>query len=364
MRTIVARLAKSVMVLWMAVWMIVGGEAALAQGGEEAEVERVVIDLVRAARNNDIHLLYDYMLPESRDMMPRQAFVTWYEEQGVAVPTGTPQIDSISFEDGEYELTGTGYENIAFVEYTVPTADGDESRELRMASDGVTWRWFLDVSEEALDEAAENAEFTVGYETLYQSELYQQLDMFWAQVLADEGVPYRSPIDMVGVHVFPLETHCGVMNQEEMRNNAFYCGWDETIYYDPVFREAVISEFGPYAWDFAIAHEWAHHVQNVLGHFRSLDPELYGGAYTIEHELQADCIAAVFTQDVRSRGMIRNRDVRSAEEFIPYLGDAEGTAWDEAGAHGRGEQRVEAFWLGYEDGLRGCYVDFDRARTE
>jgi predicted metalloprotease len=367
MRSTFARLAKTVIVLWMAMWMTAGGQVALAQDGlaqdidEEAEVERVVIDLVRAEANGDIHLLYDYMLPESRDLVPRQAFVTWYAEQGFPVPTGAPEIDSITFDDVEYELTGTDYENVAFVEFTVPTADGEESRELRLWSDDVTWRWFLDVPEDVADEIIQGAVFTVEYNSLYQTELYQQLDMFWAQVFADHGVPYRSPIDLVGLNVFPVETGCGVMEESDIRNNAVYCGFDETMYYDPIFRQQVIDEHGPYAWEFAIAHEWAHHIQNVLGYFRSADPELYGGAYTIEHELQADCIAAVFTQDLFSRGIIRNRDVRSAQSIMPTLGDSAGTQWDKEGAHGNGEQRLEAFWIGYEDGLRGCYVNFDRA---
>lgn len=365
MRTPLIRLAATAMAFWMAILTVASApfSAVAAQQDEAAQVERVVIDLVRAEMNGDYNLLYDYMAPESRDMVPRQAFVQWYTEEEFPVPTGVPEIGAIDFDDGEYETTGTDYDNIAYVEYSVPV-EGDEvdERQLSLVSDGVTWRWFLQLPEEDIDEIAqEEAAFTVDYETLYQTEIYRQLDLFWAQVFADYGAEYRSPIDLVGVYVFPLKvpSFCGgELVEEEFQNNAMYCGIDETIYYDPYFRDRLVEEFGEYAWHFVIAHEWAHHIENLVGQFVTDDPEIYGGVYTIENELQADCLAAIFIQDVSARGLLRNRDRKGIENLATdLLGDPDGTPWDEPGAHGTPEQRVEAFWLGYNDGLRGCYID-------
>lgn len=361
MRTSFGRLASSAMALWMVVLLVTGGSAAAGQQDETAQVERVVIDLVRAEQNGDYNLIYDYMAPESRELVPRHAFINWYAEQDREVPSAAPEIDAIEFEDGEYETTGTDYDDLAFVEFTVPLEDGDEEqREMMLASDGVTWRWFLTMPEDEVDEIAEEgAEFTVEYESLFQTEIYRQLDLFWAQIFADHGAPYRSPIDMVGVNVYPLRIPCGgELGKEELQGAAAaYCGLDETIYFDIDFRDWFIGEFGEYAWSHVIAHEWGHHIQKVLNIFTSMDPEIYGGAYSIEHELQADCLAAVFTQDVRARDQIRNRDVLTIEDLSVWIGDAEDLSWDRDGAHGTSEQRVESFWLGYEDGLRGCYVD-------
>lgn len=361
MRTSFARLASIAMSLWMAVLVVTGVPTASAtsQQDETAQVERVVIDLIRAEQNGDYNLLYDYMAPESREMLPRQAFLNWYTEQEFPVPAGVPEIESVEFEGGEYEATGSDYDNLAYVEYTVPVeGDDTESREMLLASDGVTWRWFFNMPEDDIEELAENAEFTVEYESMFQTDIFRQLDMFWAQIFADHGAPYRSPIDMVGVDVYPVKTSCGELDKETVQGMAaLYCGLDETIYFDIDFREWFIGEFDEYGWYHVVAHEWGHHIQNVLGLFTSMDPELYGGAYTIEHELQADCLAAIFTQDVHARGMIRNRDVRGVEELAAWTGDAEDTPWDRQGAHGTPEQRVEAFWLGYDDGLRGCYVN-------
>jgi predicted metalloprotease len=357
MRTSFVRLASIMMAFWMAVLLV---PAVVAQQGDTAQVERVVIDLVRAEGNGDYSLLYDYMAPESRDLVPRQAFVSWSLAQDRPLPAAPPEVISIDFADGEYETTGTDYENLASVELAVTLDTGDvETREMLLVSDGLTWRWFLDLPEDEIDDIVEEvSDFTVEYETLYRTEMYQQLDLFWAQVFADYGAPYRSPIDMVAVNVYPTRTACGEFDKEGLQNSgAIYCGLDETIYFDMELRDWFYEEFGEYGWHQVIAHEWGHHIQKVAGLFTSMDPELYGGAYTIEHELQADCLAAMFTQDLRARGLIRNRDVSNAEGLTEWIGDMEGTPWDEANAHGTSEQRVEAFWLGYDDGLRGCYVN-------
>lgn len=357
MRTLAFRLVSVILAVWLLMVSLPGLTRAAAQTeADRARIERVVIDLTRAEQNGDLGVLYDYMLPESRYLMSRQAFVNWYREQDQPVPAGEPAIESIEMTGDVYEHTGTEYEDMAIVAYTVPVEGSDrpESRELVLWNDGVTWRWFFDPALEIPDDPT----FTVDYESPYSSDIYRQLDTFWAQVFADHGAEYRSPVDLVGVRVYPLETACGVMDQEEVQGSgALYCGWDETMYYDPEFREWLIGQYGEYAWHHVIGHEWGHHIQNVIGNFTSIDPELYGGSYTIEHELQADCLAAVFTQDAYARGTIDVDAVFEAEDVTAWVGDPAGTPWDEAGAHGTSEQRVESFWLGFDDGLRGCYVN-------
>lgn len=360
MRTRFTRILTSAIMGWLTLVLAMGVQPLAAQSGDPAAgVERMVIDLVRAEQNGDLDRLYDYMAPESRNMVPRQAFMTWWQDRDASLPTGAPTIESVDVRDGVYALTGTEYDDMARVEFTVPVEGSDEPefRELTLANDGVTWRWFLEASERETERLREDAEFTVEYESIYSSDLYRYLDTFWAQIFADNGAEYRAPVDMVGVRQFPVETACGVMEEEEfLMMGPFYCGWDETIYYAPEFREWFEDGFGTYAWDFVVAHEWAHHVQNVLGLFTSHDPELYGGSYTIEHELQADCLAGVFTQDAYARGNIKGADVFDAEDATAFVGDPKGTRWDEGGAHGSSAQRVQSFWLGFDDGLRGCYV--------
>ncbi len=119
----------------------------------------------------------------------------------------------------------------------------------------------------------------------------------------------------------------------------------------------MIDFTGPYGWDHIIAHEWGHHIQDLLGIDASRNPELDDGYYVIELELMADCLAGVYAQDATARGTIEEDEVDDAETITEASGDLPETAFDDERAHGTGEQRVEAFFTGYEDGLIGCNLD-------
>src|SRR5699024_7538828 len=140
-----------------------------------------------------------------------------------------------------------------------------------------------------------------------------QMDMYWAQVFANAGLNYHPPTDMVGIRVDAQQTGCGLEDEIELMG-VYYCTRDQTIYYDPGFRDDIVDQFGEYAWNHIMAHEWGHHIQSLLGLYTTRDPELHGGMYTIESELQADCLAGIFSQDARARGIIRNRDLNGAIE--------------------------------------------------
>lgn len=332
---------------------------AQAPGDEEAAVVRTVVDLLRAEGEGELDRLYDLMAPESRAIIPRQAFVNWYSAEERMVPAAEPEIESITFDDWESDVTGDEYDDVAFVEYSVEVQAGREedvrSSEMILWNDGQAWRWFFTgMDDDAEDVAAEDA-WTVDYETPYQTEMYRNIDMYWAQIFDNAGLAYRPPVDMVGVLVEPTHTGCGIENDiTEMA--VYYCTLDETIYYDPAFRDMLVENIGDYAWEHVIAHEWGHHVQNLLGLTTSMDPELEGGQYTIEHELQADCLAGMFGQDARARGIIRRADIREAVDVTAIAGDETGTSWDDPSAHGTAAQREQSFWLGYDDGFRGCHI--------
>jgi predicted metalloprotease len=350
--------------LWLIVAAVFGASPVIAAQSEdeEEEVVRTVIDLLRLEGEGDLDRLYDAMAPESRGIIPRQAFVNWYSDEDRMLPADEPEIESITFDDWESDATGDEYEDVAFVEYSVEVeADRDEdvrSSEMILWNDGQVWRWFFAGMEDDPEDVAEEDEWTVDYETPYQTEMYQNLDMFWAQIFDNAGLAYHPPVDMVGVLVEPTRTGCGVEN-DITQMAVYYCTLDETIYYDPAFRDAMVENIGDYAWEHVIAHEWGHHVQNLLGFTTSMDPELEGGQYTIEHELQADCLAGMFGQDARARGLIRSRDLNEAIDITGIAGDAAGTSWDDPSAHGSAEQREESFWIGYDDGFRGCHIRLD-----
>lgn len=355
----------------LGVWMLLGplflaGPLSAQTAADEATIERAIIDIFRAASERDADTLYDLLAIESRLAIPRQAFRAWIEDESLLIATESPDIRRISFEPWESELTGIEYEDVAIVSYRVPIASATEEDTLRgemvLHNDGGVWRWFfasLGVPEE--DVAALSA-YTVDYESPYRTEAFRNIDMFWAQMFASAGLDYHPPRDMIGVRVEPVRTGCGIEDDIKMMA-VYYCTIDETIYYDPNFRDLLIESVGEYSWNHVIAHEWGHHVQNMLGIDTSFYPELDGTMYTIESELMADCLAGMFAQDARARGYIEDQALAEADEVADLAADARGTSWDDITAHGSGAQRQEAFWLGFNDGLRGCHVRLEPSGT-
>jgi predicted metalloprotease len=101
-----------------------------------------------------------------------------------------------------------------------------------------------------------------------------------------------------------------------------------------------------------LAHEWAHAAQQQLGIFD--DPRIWN----IQKELQADCLAgvyidyAIFESDFIT---IEPGDIQEAAISRERAGDPEGTPLDHPQAHGNGQQRVDAFYAGFNHGFAACW---------
>lgn len=330
---------------------------AALQSNPSSEINRTLAEMSRAERVEDWHLLYDLMLPDARMLISRTAFVNWWPTITPAAPADVLKIGSLEFADITYDLTGTDFGNVAFVTYSYHDAAGSPiEREVQLAEIGGVWRWMPQVDAADVGEINAHAGYTVNFTSAFSTQTYQELDTFWAQIFSDWGKDYRSPVDMVGVRVEGTETGCGTL--EDIQNTVFamYCTRDETIYYNPDARDYVVDRYGQVAWDMVMAHEWAHHIQNISGMYVTKSPELFGGNYSIEHELQADCLSAVWMQDATVVGFFDSRSIRELDAMIDSFGDSSGTAWDDVRAHGTGDQRRESFYTGFDDGLRGCHL--------
>jgi len=171
----------------------------------------------------------------------------------------------------------------------------------------------------------------------------QDLDAFWGQAIPD----YASPRAVTGYRQ-RMRTACG----RAMLNNAFYCGRDASIYYDARFLERLLrgGDFAPVA---VLAHEWGHFVQHQLG-LRS--------AYSLQVELQADCLAGAYAQHL-AQGQsqllrLEAGDLEEGASLIYKLGDPKGTPWNDAEAHGTPAQRYAAFMEGEQSGVSYCVKNF------
>lgn len=165
---------------------------------------------------------------------------------------------------------------------------------------------------------------------------------FWQRTFDENGVRYIPPSDVVA-YTQPIKTGCGAAIME----NAFYCSIDRGIYYDSTFLASYLQNTGDFAVVFILAHEWGHLVQDLIGTLRT--------QANIDKELQADCLAGVWTADADSRQILEAGDINEAVIALLQVGDPLDTPLFDPDAHGTPGLRIDAFNRGAQQGLDGCF---------
>lgn len=140
----------------------------------------------------------------------------------------------------------------------------------------------------------------------------------------------------------------------------FYCPPDGTIYIDLAFYEDLRTQFGatggPFAEAYVIAHEYGHHVENLLGILdRSRDNRTGENSNAVRVELMADCLAGAWANGAMKTGLIEEiteQDIRDGLNAASAIGDdriqqrARGQVDRESWTHGSAEQRQRWFRRG------------------
>lgn len=176
----------------------------------------------------------------------------------------------------------------------------------------------------------------------FVDEMADLSNTFWAARLREIGKPYRAPKIVKARATQRITSQCGNSRGSEHS----YCGTDETVFFDWDSDEETSFET---LWDddrslvivTTVAHEWGHHVQQLLGIF-DIDDR------SVQVENQADCLMGIFIASYeKSSDWVTRADMRDAIEDTRDAGDDPETPLVER-THGTPDERVEAFMRGYQ----------------
>jgi uncharacterized protein len=156
-------------------------------------------------------------------------------------------------------------------------------------------------------------------------------------------------------------TNCG---RASAAVGPFYCPADKFVYIDLDFLTQLQNQFGAngdLAAQYIVAHEYGHHVQNLLGisdeaaQAQAARPA-EANAISVALELQADCFAGAWARSADDRGLLDQGEVNEALNAAAAVGDdriqqqTTGRIDRESWTHGSSEQRVQWFRRGFDSG--------------
>lgn len=187
---------------------------------------------------------------------------------------------------------------------------------------------------------------------------YVQADVqdFWEDTFRQSGRTY----ERAELVLFEAATQSGCGGATE-QIGPHYCPPDQRMYVDLDFFRDLRADYGApgdFAQAYVIAHEVAHHVQNLLG----LNDRVQNASaadrneMSIRLELQADCLAGVWAFTVFQRDDLEEGDLEEGLQAAAAVGDdrlqeeATGRVNRETWTHGSSEQRVRWFRTGFADG--------------
>lgn len=128
------------------------------------------------------------------------------------------------------------------------------------------------------------------------------LDRMWATTLKEADVGYEPPGE-VRLVADPGEAACGIDDYDWA---GIYCPDRRVV-------NVLVEESQSFPMMFTLAHEYAHHVQEVGGMAGDRGPEVFDEAWSRRLELQADCLAAVTLRTVEPRVLENQRLLAEGE---------------------------------------------------
>lgn len=188
------------------------------------------------------------------------------------------------------------------------------------------------------------------------------VDGVWSQLMKGYTPPHMK------LFTGQTDTGCGAATTDV---GPFYCPADQTAYFDVSFFDVLVNQLGssggPLAQEYVVAHEYGHHIQNLLGNLAQAQRGPQGSeGNSVRTELQADCYAGVWAHyaaitkqpgtDVTFLEPLSDADIADALSAASSVGDdriqkeSTGRVNPESWTHGSSAQRQVWFTVGYQTG--------------
>jgi uncharacterized protein len=198
------------------------------------------------------------------------------------------------------------------------------------------------------------------------------LSDYWSDALPAQSGTAFQPERKIETFTGAIDTGCGAASADV---GPFYCPVDQTIYLDTTFYDDVLEQQlggpdGGFVDAYVLAHEYGHHIQNLLGTMGKVKTQQGAKSDAVRLELQADCYAGMWaksatsTQDADGNVLIEDLnqdDIQLAIEAATAVGDdriqqsSGGDVDPESWTHGSAKSRVAWFLTGYQKGtLEAC----------
>jgi uncharacterized protein len=192
---------------------------------------------------------------------------------------------------------------------------------------------------------------------------------YWTGAFADSNRQY-APVNTV-LFAGATPSQCGTASAA---TGPFYCPGDKLVYLDLGFFDDLRTKYGAQGGSFAqgyvVAHEYGHHVQDLLGILGSAQAQGEGAqGGSVRTELQADCLAGVWANHAEAGILAPLTDAQIADglDAAASVGDdriqeaVTGRVNPEGWTHGSSEQRQHWFTVGYQGGSAGDCDTFSGA---
>ncbi len=202
---------------------------------------------------------------------------------------------------------------------------------------------------------------------------------YWSRALPQQTSTEYQGTDTV-IFSGQVDTGCGAASSQV---GPFYCPvrGDMQVYLDTTFFDDMLegqlgAQGGDFAEAYVLAHEYGHHVENLLGYLTRARTQQGPTSDGVRVELMADCLAGMWTKHATTTpgedGQvlivgIDKQDIHEAMDAAAAVGDdriqqrSGGRVDPESWTHGSAAARQMWFDRGY---TKGTLVDCDTFATD